>query len=216
MRVVVVGVGAMGAGIAQGLTAAGSQVVLTFSRDPDRPAAVAARVGHGCLALAPSEAVAGADAVIVTVAPEGIDPAVAALGDLSGVVVVCVTSGLGLDPTGGTYGLPTSRAGSMAHHLAAAAPRARVVQTLSTTFAAVFATGAADLPERPTVPLCGDDPDAKAVAGRLVTQLGAEPLDIGGLAVAPALETFATASAQLAIASGLAPQFAVRLLRGRG
>lgn len=214
MRVVIVGVGAMGAGVAQGLAAAGNEVVVTFSRDPDRPAAVAAQVGHGCLALAPSEAVNGADAVIMTVAPEGIDPAVAALGDLGGLVVISVTSGLDLDPTGSTYGLPTSRAGSMAHHLSAAAPGARVVQTMSTTFAAVLASRAEGLPERPSVPMCGDDTAAKAVAGQLVTQLGAEPVDLGGLGLAPALETFATASAQLAIASGLAPQFAVRLIRG--
>lgn len=214
MRVVVVGVGALGAGIARGLGVAGNEVVLTFSRDPDRPAAVAAEVGHGCRALPPSEAVAGADAVVVAVSPDGIAPAVAALGDLDGVVVLSASSGLVLDPTGRTYGLPTESTTSAAQVLAAAAPGARVVQTLSTTFAPVLATGAEGLPGRPTVPLCGDDADAKAVAADLVTQLGAEPLDIGGLSVAPALETFATACAQLAIAAGLAPQFAVRLLRG--
>lgn len=214
MKVTVVGVGAMGTAVAQGLAASGAEVVVTFSRDPERIAAVAAEVG--AVVLPPAEAARGADAVVVTVSPDGLEPALAALGDLSGQVVVSVTSGLVLDPTGQTFGLPTDRPTSIAHVVAAAAPGARVVQALSTTFGPVLATGAASLPERPTVAMCGDDPAAKAVTADLVRALGADPLDLGPLALAPVLETFATASAQLAIASGLAPMFAVRLLTPAG
>lgn len=42
-----------------------------------------------------------------------------------------------------------------------------------------------------SVPLCGDDPDALALAGRLVTDLGCRPADGGGLERARLLEATA-------------------------
>ena len=106
----------------------------------------------------------------------------------------------------------SSDAGRVAETVAQLAPGANVLQALSTTFAQVLSERAASMPGRPTVPMCGDDAAAKRTAAEVIDALGCDPLDLGGLSKARALETFATASAQLAIASGRAPLFATRWL----
>jgi predicted dinucleotide-binding enzyme len=50
------------------------------------------------------------------------------------------------------------------------------------------------------VPLCGDDPDALAIVRRLVSDIGCEPLDGGGLDRAALLEATAAVVIGLAVA----------------
>lgn len=60
---------------------------------------------------------------------------------------------------------------------------------------------------------CGDDPLAKRAVRRLVRDIGFEPVDCGGLAVARFLEPFALLVAQLAYEQGGPPEVGVRFLR---
>ena len=71
--------------------------------------------------------------------------------------------------------------------------------------------GCLDTPVRPARHREGATTDESGSA-EVIDALGCDPLDLGGLSMARALETFATASAQPAIASGRAPLFATRWL----
>lgn len=69
-----------------------------------------------------------------------------------------------------------------AARIAEVAVDARVVKAFSICAAETWAGGAAASEERPlVVPLCTDDPDARAAVAGLVRDLGAHPVDGGGL-----------------------------------
>ena len=189
MKIAVIGAGKMGAALATRFVLAGHDVTIGFGRDPARIDAAAATSGatarHDLAAAA-----ADADMVLVCGPPDAIDDALAATGPLAGKIVVSVSSGLALDPTGRQVGK---------------APGARVVQAFTATFADMLGIGGGGGPVRATLPLAGDDSDAVAVVGALIAEIGFAPLPVGGLVAARALETLATAFAQFAIAAKLAP-----------
>ena len=62
--------------------------------------------------------------------------------------------------------------------------------------------------------ICGDDEDAKAVTGTLVTELGFETVDAGDLSLARLLEPYALIWIHLALRRGIGTNFAFGLLRG--
>jgi predicted dinucleotide-binding enzyme len=92
-----------------------------------------------------------------------------------------------VDATTAPAGVP--RAGSW---VAAIVPRPRVVRAFASLPAqALRELLLADRPRESaalSVPLAGDDRDAKAVVGRLVQALGLEPFDLGALDVAELLD----------------------------
>jgi predicted dinucleotide-binding enzyme len=61
------------------------------------------------------------------------------------------------------------------------------------------------------LPICGDDPGAKAVVVSLAEELGFDACDVGPLRVARETEPFALLWIRLAFARGMGPHFAFRL-----
>ncbi len=210
MKIAIIGAGNMGLALAAALQAQGHDIALGFTRSPERLAADAERLGaaHG----EPADIVAGADVVVFAVPAAQVPTAVAACGPLGGPVIISVSSGLDLDPSGGRIGIATTRTQSVAEDIAAATGSGRVVQSFTLTFADMLARRGDG--QRPTLPIAGDDAAAVAVVAGLVEQAGFEPLPVGALRNARALETLATATAQLAVVGGLAPLIAVTLVRG--
>lgn len=66
---------------------------------------------------------------------------------------------------------------------------------------------------RPTLLYCGDDPNAKGVAAKLIRDVGFEPMDAGPLRIARYLEPFTLAIAQLAYEGDEGPEIAYRIER---
>jgi hypothetical protein len=62
---------------------------------------------------------------------------------------------------------------------------------------------------------CGDDPDAKQVCHELITEVGFEAVDAGGLEAARLLEPYGMLWIQLALKQRLGRHFAYALLRRR-
>lgn len=209
MKVAVIGAGNMGRALAGSLVRAGHDVSIAFGRDPEKVAAAAEETGAR-LATA-GAAAQTADVVLLTVPPEAVDGALAEIGSLDGVVVVSVSSGLNLDPTGSTYGLPTARTESAAEEVAAKAPGARVVQSFTLAFAELIARGGGG---RSVLPVAGDDADAVETVCALITDIGFIPLRCGGLRAARAMETLATAAAQFELVAGVAPMTGISFIGG--
>jgi hypothetical protein len=120
-------------------------------------------------------------------------------------------SALVADFTGQRVGLPSERLLSLAEEISARAPGARVVETFNLTFAELLASPSRNFGgERPTLPLCGDDTNAKIIVARLVEECGLEPLAVGALRMARSLETLATTWVQMAVVVDLFPAAPLR------
>lgn len=198
MRIGVLGAGGMADALATRWAAAGHEVVVG-ARTPAKAAALAARIGAGARGGTLREAAEFGEAVLVAVhhgaAREALRAAGAGEGTLAGRVVVDCTN-----PTGPpAFTLETGDGPSAARRIADAAPGARVVKAFNLCHVSVWS--AVPCPAA-GVPLCGDDAEALAVAGRLVRDLGCEPQNGGGLDRAGLLEAVAAFAIGLYAAGG--------------
>lgn len=185
MKIAFIGSGNVGAALAVRLAEAGHEAVLAESKEGSASVAAALARSPRLSARPLAEAVGEAEIVFLATpqpANEGIVGPIAER--LAGKVLVDCTNPVG---PGLSHGLRSERSGSEA--LQALAPGARVVKAFS-----IY--GFENL-ENPVYPqrdaraamlFCGDDADAKATVARLITDVGFEPIDVGGLAQALHLE----------------------------
>jgi 8-hydroxy-5-deazaflavin:NADPH oxidoreductase len=189
MRVAVIGVGNVGGALASALTGAGHDVVVAASSA--EKAAQAAR-GLECEpAPSPREAADGADAVVLAIPFDaGQEVADEIRDEVAGTPIVDVTNSPAIVEEG------TSNAEAFQAWL----PEAHVVKAFNT----VVASRLAD-PKEDGQPLdgfiAGDDSAAKATVAALVRDAGLEPLDVGGLKMARALEGMAWTNISLNMAN---------------
>ncbi len=177
MRIAVIGTGRMGRGF--GAALCDVHDVVLGSRDPDRGASLAARLGVGI--DLPSAAAEGADVVVLTVPwPSALD-AVGALGDLGGTVLVDVSYAHNEEQRAALKGRSTAEV------IARRSPGARVVKAWNHVHAAHLTDPAVD-GVASSVLVAGDDEDAKQVVSGLARDMGFHPVDVGPLRRARDLE----------------------------
>jgi predicted dinucleotide-binding enzyme len=193
--IAIVGAGTVGSTLARRIVDTGHDVVIAATSQEH---ALAAATSSGARAAAsPTEAVTGADLVILAVPGSALDEIAADLGPaLACKVVVDVTN----KPTPDLADL-SAPATSAAEQLAALLPDTHVVKAFNTAFASRMA--------EPTVDgiavdgfVAGDDPDAKARVLELVGELGFRPVDAGPLPMARALEAIAWLNIYLNLSQG--------------
>ncbi|MFB8006605.1 NADPH-dependent F420 reductase [Nocardia sp. NPDC056000] len=173
-----IGSGNIGGTLARLAVAAGIDVVLSNSRGPETLADLVAELGERAKAGTPEEAAAAGDIVVVTVPLKAYrevpsDP-------LVGKVVID-TNNYYPDRDGEFPDLAAGVATSselLQRHL----PRSRVVKAFNNIYFKHLAVlgRPADAPDRTTLPIAGDDSEAKAAATQLISALGFDTLDIGG------------------------------------
>jgi 8-hydroxy-5-deazaflavin:NADPH oxidoreductase len=159
---------------------------------------------------APAEAVKTADVVIIATPRSATEAAVKGLGNLAGKVVIDCTNPVVMGPDGLqlAVGFDTSAGEQVANW----APGAHVFKALNTTGAANMAS-AADYPQKPMMPVAGDDASRKPRVMELVGKLGFEPVDAGPLKNARFLEPLAVVWIDQAIKRGRGPNFAFALAK---
>jgi hypothetical protein len=177
---VVGGTGPFGAALAIRLREAGAQVIIG-SRDDVRATSVAAELGVE--GAANDQAVRAADLIVLAVkADAALDTARELRSAIGATPVLCVASELRFTP-GGV--LPSPDAASLAERVQEELD-GPVLAGLHSLAAASL--GAEDPPDEDAF-VCGDDPDAKALALDLASRVVAgRALDAGPLASARALE----------------------------
>jgi NADPH-dependent F420 reductase len=183
--IAVIGTGNVGAALGQRLATAGHEVVYG-SREPGRDSirSLVAATGHAARAMTQREAAQAADIVILAVPWEIVEPLTRELGDLSGRIIIDPTNPRVIADDGlRDYAFE----GSNAERIQALAPGAHVVKALSSLgYLTMLDPASARSPV--SVPIAGDDADAKRVVAGLVADIGFEPLDVGPLRYAHVIE----------------------------
>ncbi|MEO8464503.1 MAG: NAD(P)-binding domain-containing protein [Gammaproteobacteria bacterium] len=186
-KIAVIGSGNVATALGPGFAAQGHTIVYG-SRNPSEQKVkdLVAKTGHGATAASQTDAVKGADIIVLAVPGTAAEQVVKSLGDLSGKIILDPTNRVDRSPTDGyaNYGLAT---GSNAELIQAAQPKAKVVKAFNTLNVKQMidpATSGGAL----SIPIVGDDPAARATVAALVKGMKLEPVDLGPLRYARVLE----------------------------
>jgi predicted dinucleotide-binding enzyme len=181
MEIAIVGPGRIGGEVvARGFAAAGHHVTASYSRDQGKLRALADDIG-GDVAT-PSEAVAGAEVVVISVPWGAIPDALDQIGSLEGKIVIDTTNQFGSGP------MPAEGQTAAAFN-AGRMPGARYTKSFN-TLTSGFQVQAAERPAETRVVqwLCGDDAGAKQLVSGLIEEMGYVPVDLGGTADCEVME----------------------------
>jgi predicted dinucleotide-binding enzyme len=188
-KIAVIGTGNVGAALGPEFAAQGNTIVYG-SRNPSEQKVkdLVAKTGHGASAASQQDAVKGADIVVIAVPGTAAGDVVKSLGDLSGKIVLDPTNRVNRSNPDGyvDYDKPANAA-SNAELIQSLAPKAKVVKAFNTLNVRQMTD-----PETAggpiTIPICGDDAQAKATIAALVKGMGLEVVDVGPLRFAQTLE----------------------------
>lgn len=207
-HVAVIGPGNVGGDL--GVRLANNGVVVTFGVRSGQPVPriVAATSGRARWA-APAEAAQAADTIVLALPASAVLDVARGLGDLRGKIVVDANNPLRMDH-GPVWNPPPE--GSLAQALAAVLPGARVVKAWNTFGHELHADPRTEAGPV-TVPIAGDDAEAKADVAALARASGFAPVDCGPLRNAALLENLATLWVHLAMAGGLGRDIVWQLVR---
>lgn len=176
--IAVIGTGNVGMALGTEFAAQGHTIVYG-SRQPDSLKAqdLVTKTGDGTSAALPPDAVAKAEIVVLAVPGMVVADVVAALGNLAGKIVIDVTNPLVVvDGLKFEYGVETSNG----EIIQALVPDAHVIKAFNTiSWPTMIDPSVSGGPV--SVPLAGDDREAKERVAALAAAMGLEPIDIGGI-----------------------------------
>ncbi|MFL6075663.1 MAG: NADPH-dependent F420 reductase [Mycobacteriales bacterium] len=185
MRIGIIGAGRIGGVLATLLTAAGHEVMLSFSRDPARLRGLADELGDRATAGEVAEAANFGDVVVFSVPWRLVPDVLRQAGSLAGKIVIDTTNQFG---PGGIERFPDGRTAAQVNQERMAG--ARLVKTFNTLTSGFLRSEAHREPaeRRVALFLCGDDAAAKETVAGLIADCGFVPHDLGGLADAAPME----------------------------
>jgi len=175
--IAVIGTGNVGGALGTEFAALGHTVIYG-SRDPssDDVAALVARTDGDASATTQAESVKGANIVVLAVPGMLVEEITKSLGDLSGKIIIDPTNPLKRTDGVFEFGIETSNG----EIIQAAAPGAHVVKAFNTlNWVTMVDPETSGGPV--SIPLAGNNAGAKEKVGELVTAIGLEPIDVGGI-----------------------------------
>jgi 8-hydroxy-5-deazaflavin:NADPH oxidoreductase len=186
MKIGFIGSGNIGGAIGELLAKAGHEVLFS-SRNPDNLKPLVARVGPRARAGTPKEAIAFGEVVFLGV-PYSSMPQIGQdyARDLKGKIVLDAGNpNVRRDGPIAEAAVAKGAGLATAEHL----PGARIVRAFNQLNFKVFLSQAHRAGDRVAVPLASDDAQALAVASRLVTDAGFEPVVVGPLAAGKSFDS---------------------------
>jgi predicted dinucleotide-binding enzyme len=205
MNIAIVGAGSVGRALGHGWLKARHNVTMAV-REPDGGKAAELR-SQGFGVVAPKDAAAAADIIVLAVPWTALAPVVRSLGSLGGKTVIDATNPLAPDMS-----LALGHDDSAGETVARLAPGARVVKAFNTTGANNMADSAYHGAKLMML-IAGDDAQAKASVMSLANDLGFDPIDAGPLSMSRHLEPMAMVWIKLAYAQQMGRNFGFALLR---
>jgi 8-hydroxy-5-deazaflavin:NADPH oxidoreductase len=211
MRIGILGSGLMGGKLGTIFARAGHDVVFSYARSERKLQRLAREAKGNARAGSPAEAARDADALLLAVHWSRVDDVLQQADDVSGKVIVTCSLPMNADDTD----LVIAHTSSGAETLAQKTPGAQVVSAFGTVPSEVLFDVFAGRrkAKRPSLVYCGDDPRAKKVAARLISDVGFDPVDAGPLRMARSLEPFTLLIARLAYETKGGPALAYRFER---
>jgi len=175
--IAVIGTGNVGGALGTEFAALGHTIVYG-SRDPSSSdiADLVARTDGDASATTQAEAVKGADIVVLAVPGMLVEEITKSLGDLSGKIIIDPTNPI--DRSGSEFKLGvTSSNGEI---IQSAAPDAHVVKAFNAlNWKTMVDPESSGGPV--SIPLAGNNADAKATVAELIEGMGLEAIDVGGI-----------------------------------
>jgi len=209
MKIAVIGAGKVGSALGSGWAQVGHTI--TFGvRDLAKADLKALCARTASKAAPPADAAQEGDVVVLALPGSVAENAVRSLGDLKGKIVIDCMNPLAMKD--GVLGLERGYTTSGLETVASWLPDAKVVKTFNQVGAEMMTAGNR-FKTRPVMFLAGEDGAAKATVGQLVSELGFEALDAGGIKQARILEPFAMVWINQALFRGLGRDWAFGVLR---
>jgi len=186
--IAVLGTGRVGSAVGPRLASLGYDVVYG-SREPQRDDVqeLVAKTGNGASATSSQEAAKQADIVVLAIPYRALASILDSVAVDEGTIVIDITNALA--PTDGGL-MALSSETSAGEEVQAAWPGANVVKAFNTVGFHVMANPAA-AGGPVSVPLAGNDADAKAKVAEIVTAFGLSAVDVGPISQARYLEGMA-------------------------
>jgi predicted dinucleotide-binding enzyme len=183
--IAVIGTGHVGGALGPQFAKLGHRVIYG-SREPQRQdvQALVARTAGDAAAMLPAEAAGEADIVVVAVPWSAAEQVVKGLGDLSGKIIIDPTNATRQGADGYREHAVETSAGQM---IQGWAPQAKVVKAFNTlNYRTMAEPSLAGGPV--TIPIAGNDADAKAAVADLAKGIGFDAVDVGPIRFAKVLE----------------------------
>jgi predicted dinucleotide-binding enzyme len=183
--IAVIGTGRVGGALGPQFAKLGHHIVYG-SREPRRQDVqeLVARTGGDAAAMLPADAARDADIVVLAVPWSAAEAAVKSLGDLSGKIIIDPTNAVRRDANGIRYHAVDTSAGEM---IQSWAPQAKVVKAFNTLSSETMADPSL-AGGTVSIPIVGNDSEAKKVVAGLVRDVGFDVVDMGSIVFAHALE----------------------------
>lgn len=210
MNIAFIGYGHVGAPLADHLQRAGHSVTLALNNEGSENARKL-RARNPNLRVAPiADAVSQAEVIFLATPFQANEAVLRSVADLlNGRILVDCTNPVG---PGLTHGLNNARAGS--EMVQALVPGAHVVKAFSIYGYENFEDNHfGDYNVKPAMLFCGNDTVSKSVVTKLISQLGWEPVDVGGLNQALHLEHMTLLWVRMVRVNGASPGMVWAVLR---
>lgn len=211
MKIGILGSGRMGGNLGTLFARLGHDVVFSYSRSAQRLEDLARNAGANARAATPHEAAKDAELILLAVHWTQVEHVLGQAGSLVGKIVMSCCNPLNAEDTELVIGHSMSGAETLAAKLPGAHVVAAFQATPSEVMFDVFA--ARDRVLRPSLIFCGDEAASKAVAAGLISAVGFDPVDAGGLRIARYIEPFGMLSGVLAYETDQGPEWAYRFGR---
>lgn len=176
--IAVVGTGNVGGALGPAFAKQGHTIIYG-SRDPssDSVRELVARTGEGTTATTAADAAKGASIIVLAVPGLMVDEVTRSLGDLSGKIIIDPTNPLSRDSNGLFVHMAET---SNAEIIQAAAPSAHVVKAFNTlNWKTMVDPSSSGGPV--SIPLVGNNAQAKEAVAELVENMGLHSIDVGPL-----------------------------------
>ncbi len=187
MRVAILGAGNVGGALGKGWSGAGHAIAYGVPDSTDATHRQAAEAAGNARLGTVAEAAHDADVIVLATPFGAVDAALAVAGDLAGKILIDCTNPLRMGASGLELSLGFDRSG--AEHVASLARGASVFKTLNQVGFEVMAD-ATGYAAKPVMFVAGDDQARKPVVMQLVSDLGFQVIDAGGLVLARLLKAF--------------------------
>jgi predicted dinucleotide-binding enzyme len=210
MKIAIIGAGQVGGALAVRLAKTGHDVTLAQSREGSASIESTLARDARLSARSADDAVAGAEVVFLATPFMANEAVLRPLAErLAGKILVDCTNPVG---PGLTHGLRSERSGSA--FLQALVPRASVVKAFTIYgFENLEDSAFPGHDVKPVMLFCGDDADAKVRVATLISDVGFEPLDVGGLVQALHLEHMTLLWVRMVRMGGASPHLTWAALR---